>query len=296
MPTRRTVLGLLAASAACPVAARTAMQGGRELIFAEVTANGRPGSFLVDTGAPTTVLDTAFVEAIGAERGEGQTLRGAGGFGAVPGHVVDNLTLQAKGGPKMQLDPSATDLGAIGQAMQRPLDGILGSDYLATLIVELDYRSGAVRFLDPRETLPPADASPLTVRSTPYIRAAVTLGGKRAAGDFQIDTGSNTAVELYAPFARRVFPGARGEAVDSVGIGGESHKRLGRLDVLEAAGLRLAPVEANFADTLRPDDAGPNHAGILGGPVFAGKVVVIDYARAKLWIRPPVSPPSPPTP
>jgi len=282
---RRAALASLFA-AALPVGARSQTDGRmtRELIFAEVEANDRAGAFLVDTGAPTTVIDSAFADRIGARRGgEAQTLRGAGGFGAVPGRIIDNLKVQARGGPAMQLDPPAADLSGIAAAMQRPLDGILGGDYLARLIVELDYRSGGFRVLDPSRTTPPATSFPLAIRSTPYIQATVTHEGRRAAAVFQIDTGSNTAVEFSAAFARRAFPQVRGETVDAVGLTGETHKRIARLDLLEVAGLRHERIDANFADVLRPDDAGRDYAGIVGGPVFAGRVVVIDYGRARLW-------------
>lgn len=292
MPTRRAALVALL-SAACPVSAGAQGDGrmAHELIFAEVAVNGRPGSFLVDTGAPTSVLDLAFAERAGARPGQPQTLRGAGGFGVVPGYILDNLTVQARGGPAMQLDPPGADLSPIASAMQRPLNGILGGDYMARLIVELDYRTGTLRLLDPARNAPPPDATPLTIRTTPYIQAAVTHQGRRVAATFQIDTGSNTAVEFAAAFARRAFPGVRGQAVDAVGLTGQTHKAIARLDVLEVAGLRLTGVEANFADALRPDDADRDYAGLIGGPVFAGRVVVIDYARSKLWFNSP--PPAP---
>ena len=111
MLTRRAALAsALATTLASAARAQSGERVSRELIFADVEANGRPGSFLVDTGAPTTVVDSAFADRVGARRGEAQTLRGAGGFGVVPSRIIDNLKVQAKGGPAMFLDPPAADL------------------------------------------------------------------------------------------------------------------------------------------------------------------------------------------
>ena len=58
---------------------------------------------------------------------------------------------------------------------------------------------------------PPADAAPLRFADTPYVRAQVVLGDRRADGEFQVDTGSNTAVEFWRAFSHSRLGGARGQ-------------------------------------------------------------------------------------
>jgi hypothetical protein len=55
------------------------------------------------------------------------------------------------------------------------------------------------------------------------------------------------------------------------------------LTALEIGGQRLAGLVANYADEVRPDDAGRDHAGVIGGPAFAGRRVTIDYPGQRFW-------------
>jgi hypothetical protein len=283
MLSRRAALLALPLLGAAASARAQGVAGVAELIFADVEVGGRTGAFLVDTGAPATVLDNGFAQAARVRLGEDSTLRGAGGFGAISGRIADGVELRAGAGPRITLDPAVADLAHIAQAMGRRLDGILGGDYFGRMALVLDYRTGGARFLDPGSLAPPAAATPLRIVSTPYVRAVAIHGGRRVEASFQIDTGSNTAVEFYAPFARRAFPQVKGEASESIGLTGQGEKRMARLDVFEVAGRTFNNLEANFADTLRPDDAGRDYAGIIGGPVFRGAVVTVDYARGRLW-------------
>jgi hypothetical protein len=163
-----------------------------------------------------------------------------------------------------------------------PLAGIVGGDFLSGFAVAFDYRRGTLGF-----AAAPAPASSVKLRfgRTPYVRAAAVLGDRRADGEFQIDTGANTAVVLWKPFAERAFPGAAAVSGAVQGVAGVSHARIGRLTALEIAGQRLIDLQANFADEVRPDDAGQDHAGVIGGPAFAGRRITIDYPGQRFSIE-----------
>jgi hypothetical protein len=273
---------LLIALAATPLSTR-AETPPPDILFAEVRVNGRSGRFLVDTGAPRTVLDLPFAQAALVKLDDPTVLRGDGGRGAVGGHTAYNVAVQAEGGPGITVDPTAADLSGIRRAIGQPMGGILGSDYFGRLVLELDYRRGVVAFRDPTNA-PPTGSQAIRILQTPYVAGVASHRGRRLAGSFQIDTGSNTAVELYAPASRRSFPGVQGQAVDTVGIAGQGRSFMAPLDRFEGAGLVLEGAMTDFADPLRPDDAPRNYAGLLGGPAFHGRVLTIDYARARLWL------------
>jgi hypothetical protein len=273
---------LLLAALSTPLAAR-AQTPTDDILFAAVTVNGRPARVLVDTGAPRSVLDLEFARAAAVQLESPTVLRGEGGVGVVAGHTAHDVKVEAAGGPDLILDPTVADLSQIGRAMGRPLSGILGSDYFGRLVLEMDYRTGAVAFRDPARP-PPAGAQPVHILQTPYVRGTATHQGRRLIGSFQIDTGSNTAVEFHVSAARRSFPGVRGQAGETLGIAGAAQSRIAPLDRFEGAGLVLEGVLADFADTLRPDDAPRDYVGLLGGPAFHGRVLTIDYARNRMWL------------
>ena len=48
-------------------------------------------------------------------------------------------------------------------------------------------------------------------------------------------------------------------------------------------GLTITDLEANFANETRPDDAGPAHGGIIGGPAWRGLSVTLDFPDRLFW-------------
>jgi hypothetical protein len=254
------------------------------LMFVNVVANDHLGLFLVDTGAPTTVLDAVYARQIGAKLGEATTLRGGGG--AIAGRMAESVQMKAAGGPDTKLDPAVTDLSHLALAFGYPIDGILGADYFGAQVMTLNYRTGNLHFDDPAKISPPPNAEPLHVASAPYVRAVAQMGGRKVEGVYQIDTGSNLAVAFWSPYARKVFPDIPGSPAPGVGVGGAARSRLAQLDALELAGDRLTDVTVDVANDVHPDDAGPAYAGAIGGAAFKGRVLHLDYLRQKMWLDP----------
>jgi hypothetical protein len=165
-----------------------------------------------------------------------------------------------------------------------PLDGILGEDFLDGFVVTLDYRGQRVSLA--READDPPDAMPLTVRSAPYVEARVSLGDRTAKGLFEIDTGSNTAVEFWRPFARAAFGDApTTTSAAGLGVAGVSVVENGHIDALEVAGRRIASPLVNFADETPPSDPVPRYGGVIGGPAWDGLVVTLDLPSRLIWLR-----------
>jgi hypothetical protein len=252
------------------------------LIFVTVEAGGAEGLFLLDTGAAGTVLDPWFAEAAGAALGRRRDVEGRGG--EVAARDAAPMRLRLQGGPDAEVAPVVADLSDASRAMQLPLAGILGDDFLKRFVLTLDYRdrtlgvSGAAK--------PPPDAAPIRMGAIPYIQARAVLGSRTADGDFQLDTGSNTAVEFWRPFADRWLGGARGVRDVGLGVAGETTIERGQVDALDVAGRRILAPEVNFADETAPAaDAGPAYAGVIGGPAWAGLVLVLDMPHRRAWVR-----------
>ncbi len=283
LPALAAILGgAPAAAQAPPTPAAAAVATSHALAFARVQVNGHEGLFLVDTGAPSSLVDSAFAARARLRLGQVQVLGGGGGF--VDGRVADDVSVQAAGGPTLRLDPAVTDLSEIAAMFGHGLDGVLGADYFGRMVLTLDYRTGQARFAEPAAVRPPPGATRLRIISTPFIRAVAQAGDRRVEGSFQIDTGSNTAVSFYGPLARRAFPQVRGTPVPTVGLGGQSRSRMANLDRLDLAGRTLTNVEADYANEMQPDDSPGDFAGVIGGPAFAGRVLHLDYARSVMWL------------
>jgi len=142
-----------------------------------------------------------------------------------------------------------------------------------------------VRLDPPDSATPPADAVRMGGLMVPFVSAHVRQGGRGADADFQIDTGSNTAIELWAPFARQAFPDAQVTPGAGMGVGGMTRTERGRLDALVVAGRTITGPVANFADRTVPDDAGPAYGGVIGGPAWRGLALTLDFPHRRVWLR-----------
>jgi len=257
--------------------------GGLIFVRASIGA-GPPGEFLLDTGAGTTILDARFAGAAGVKLGD--PIRLVGGGGAANARRAENVRLTLAGGAiDGEVDPTVADLGRIDQGMRTHLDGILGDDLLRRFVVTLDCRGGVVRFDPPDAGAAPADAVRMGGLAVPFVTAHVQQGGHGADAEFQIDTGSNTAIELWAPFARQAFPDAQVTPGAGMGVGGFTLTERGRLDALVVAGHTITGPQTNFADKTLPDDAGPAYGGVIGGPAWRGFVLTLDFPHRRVWLR-----------
>jgi len=268
----------LAAAQAAPIEA--SFRNG--LIFVDVDVNGASGVFLLDTGAAASVFDPRFAEAAGVRLGRARQIEGRGGdVAARQGQTVE---LALAHGPQARIEPVVADLSEASRAMGVPLAGILGEDFLQGFVLRLDYRDRSVAIDIDADA--PADATPIRFGRTPYVAARVLLGGRVANGDFEIDTGSNTAIEFWRPFAQSALGDARGTRDIGLGVAGESTIERGRIDALEVAGRRVVAPEVNFADQTPPAaDAGASYAGVIGGPAWNGLILVLDLPHRRMWLR-----------
>lgn len=253
------------------------------LIFVHASVNGGPqGVFLIDTGAGETVIDVRYAAATRVKLGDPMSLHGGGGFRDA--RQGENARLSLLGQTAL-VDPVVADLLPIANGMGERLDGIVGDDFLARFAVELDYRNQRVTLHSGDAVSPPPGALSMRLAHTPFVVARVTQGGHSATAEFQIDTGSNTALTLWRGFNRAVFPDLRGSHGMGMGVGGQTFDRRTRIDALEVAGKRISDLGAVLDDDTRPDDADRSYGGVIGGPAWAGLIVELDFPRGMFWLR-----------
>ncbi len=285
MPLRTLIVlaGLFAfASAAGAQGVPTGAQFKNGLIFVDVQVNGASGVFLLDTGAAASVFDPRFAETAGVRLGRSRQIEGRGG--EVEARQGQAVQLALTGGPRARIAPVVTDLSEASSAMGVPLAGILGEDFLQGFVLTLNYRDQSVTVAG--DTADPDDATPIRFGHTPYVTARVLLGGRNVPGDFEIDTGSNTAIEFWGPFTQSALGDARGRRDIGLGVAGESTIERGEVDALDVAGRRILSPQVNFADETPPAaDAGPAYAGVIGGPAWSGLVLTLDLPRRRMWLR-----------
>jgi len=261
------------------------------LVFVDVTVNGTPMAFILDSGAESTVLNASRLPALGLAA-TGTFAAGAGGGDVTVGYVR-HVTYAVGGAVLHDQIVSAIPLDALEGPLGRKLDGILGYDFLSRFVVELDYKQKQLRLRD-RATYRHAAGTPVPITiedSTPFVDAAIELPGIAAvSGHFTLDTGCLCEVELSSPFTDEhhllaAVPDAR-SAGFSAGAGGETHQVSATITSLRIGTERIDKPVADFSRDKTGATADPESAGLIGAMVWKRYVLVLDYKRKQVWLDP----------
>ncbi len=267
------------------------------LIFMTVRINDTPMSFVFDTGAEATVLNSSRLAKLGLE-GHGKFATGAGG-GDVELTYSPGVTTKvgdAKTGEAVVRDQivAAVLLDALEAPLRRPLDGILGYDFISRFVVEIDYKNQRMRLYD-RATYKHTGggtAQPMTLEdSTPFIDASIEVPGTgHVSGRFVLDTGCLCDVQLFAPFVDRhglleAFPDAE-QLGYSAGAGGETEAVSATIPSLTIGDRVITKPRADFSRDTKGAGADPESAGLIGSVALGRFVLVLDYKREQYFLDP----------
>ncbi|HEU0298127.1 MAG TPA: retropepsin-like aspartic protease, partial [Longimicrobium sp.] len=208
-----------------------------------VRVNGSaPLRFILDTGFPVSAIDLQAARAVGLRLGAGPDLSGVGPA-TVRGMQARGTRLQLPGVPSLRLDVAVFPMHALATQGGGRVDGVLGMDVVRRWGVEIDYAARTLRLHAPGSY---GCGSGCAV--VPWVRgggewfvtALVLVDGRPPVrGRFRLDTGSGGALALTRPFveAHGLLQATSGTAEGTAfGIGGTSHRRVGRV-----AGLSIGP-------------------------------------------------------
>jgi len=266
------------------------MYGG--LIFVKVSINDQPMSFVFDTGAEFTVLNSSRVSKLGLQ-GVGTFATGAGG-GDVVVSFVPHVTTKIGGATVNDQIVGAVLLDPLEGMLKRPLDGIVGYDFISRFVVEIDYIRQTMKLYDRAKYhhTGPGKAIALTLEdSTPYFDAAIEIPDKGDLnGHFVLDTGCLCQVQLFTPFVDEhelltVFPQAKPAGL-SAGAGGATQQLSATIPMLKVGGWGIPKATAEFSRDKAGATADPETAGLIGSLVFNQFVLVLDYKAKQAFLDP----------
>lgn len=289
---RHVLLALLLAVSISAQPARVPIELVGNRVHLPVSVNGSaPGSFILDTGAARSPVDTDFAELARVGAAGRTKVMGAGGSQNV--EVAKPMTLAFAGlnvrtekVPLIQFDPISLRIG-------RPLDGILGYEVLQRYVVEIDYEGSAVSFHDRKRYTPPAGAVRLPIRfnhgRVPVADVGITLpDGRSVTARVLVDTGAGGSLGLNRAFARKHQVELENpvEMPLGYGVGGGTHGRSGRVAAIDFAGFRLERPVVNVFDANHGAISQSSIDGVLGGEILRRFTVVTDYSRKQLLLVP----------
>ena len=117
------------------------------LLWVQVEAphSDRPLNFLFDTGAEISVINADTATALGLSAGGKIYVQGVQAI--TTGHWPVKLAAKA-GNMKLPTKYLSLDLSQLAHSCSRPLDGLLGADFIKGKVLEIDFQSHLLRFKD----------------------------------------------------------------------------------------------------------------------------------------------------
>ena len=267
----------------------------RHIVVKGRVNNSRPLSFVLDTGANLAIVKLDVAKELGLTL-YGNVNAGGAGPNRQTGRMVRNAswTLAGLDGFSQPMT-LALPLVFLAQGLGRNIDGIIGGAFIKAFVVELDYQAQQITLHDRKtfrysgkgETLP----LEFTPDGHPIVKALVTaVGGKPIERRFLLDIGSGAALILHSPFVAEQRLLASGlntiRATGSVGAGGQTVGRLGRVAALQIGTYAINTPIAMFSQDQAGAFANPALAGNIGGQIASRFRTFWDYENRRIMLEP----------
>lgn len=247
-------------------------------VLLPVSVNGSErGWFILDSGANSCVIDKNFARIVGLHPATGGHASGAG-KGAVPyERYRENVRFNVGGLPLECLGHViGLDLREQPKIIGAKIAGILGTDFFASYVIEIDYARRVVRAFEPNgfRYTGPASRQPLMIddRRLPHIDVVLTVDGSNTAvRRLLVDSGSQDAVDddwISRSHDLRIATGG-------VGIGQTFEVQLGRFSEVQIGPFKLTDV---------PGAAGG--VALIGGEALRHFTLIFDWPRKHLILEP----------
>jgi membrane-associated protease RseP (regulator of RpoE activity) len=166
---------------------------------------------------------------------------------------------------------------------------VIGFDFINRFVDEIDFDGRVLTLHDPKtfRYAGPGTAVPITLAgATPVVK--MKLDGE-LEGDFRVDVGSGSTVDLHTPFVAKHGLEARAtRSVDATGggFGGTFVTRVVRMKKLELGPYSWADPLVTLSQAKEGAFTSEDYAGNIGNRILERFRVTLDYERRQMWLEP----------
>ncbi|HVE86204.1 MAG TPA: aspartyl protease family protein [Myxococcales bacterium] len=263
----------LSAAPSLPLAVPFDLDSNQIFVRARING-GEPRWFIVDTGASADVIDAGLVTRLGLKV-EGSREGSGAGKGTVKISFVKGVTYDVGGATQVVPSSYAIDLSGQPALLGREVAGILGYDFFARYVVEVDYDAQVLVLHEPAAFQPPAGAEPVKVtleKQVPHVPVEVQIAGKPPVTQpVLVDSGSQDALDVDAMAQSPV----KMEVVGGVGLGKEFRITVGRAESMKLGRF-----------VLRGPVGSGGGVPLIGNEILRRFHVAFDYSRQVMYLEP----------
>jgi hypothetical protein len=278
-----------------PGRAQVAFRYSGQHVWVSASVNGAPpADFLFDTGASITIIDSTYAAELGlATEGELQS-QGAGSTGSARFSQISTLRLDGAAGDGVTIAAQKVGVLSINPLLEpffwHRCAGVIGADFITRVVTEIDYDRGTLVFSDPATFQYAGKGAAVPFVLAGHMPAVtMTLDGK-FTGDFRVDVGSGSTVDLHAPFVARLHidEQATGRRVTVVGggFGGTFTSTLTRMKSLQIGPYSWQDPLLSFSGASSGALASEDYAGNIGNRLLERFKCTFDYQRRMLHLEP----------
>jgi hypothetical protein len=267
----------------------------RHIVLKVQVDNSRPLSFLLDTGAQSSIINLDRAKELGLKL-QGEVSVGGAGSSLATGAFVRDSTFSLPGLPGFSQPLTlALPIGRMAPRLGHDFDGILGGEFIKQFVLELDYHARVIKLHDKEKFsyTGPGESIPIRINSSghPIIEAEVTpVGSTPTAGKFVFDIGSGGALVLHSPFvAKNSLLGPNLKTIKAIGVGGaggEVAARIGRVAELKIGRFRISSPITLFAQDKAGAFADPVLLGNIGQQIARKFRLFLDYRNNRIIFEP----------
>lgn len=261
--------------------------------FLQVRVNGsEPRSFLLDTGASTSLLNQTLAHSLGlGPKHLHETAIGTGESSTRLGfakRVVLSLASVDLPAQTVAVVPLADLESRIGHAM----GGIVGADLFKRYVVTIDYAAKRITLNDPKTFAYHGGGELITIRvsgNRPFFKANLTpVCATPIEAELVIDTGDSSTIAFHTPFVEKHNLRAPTQKLVphvSRGVSGESRNWRGRVSSLQIGKFEIHYPIATFSEATKGSEADRTYDGVLGGEILRRFSVTLDYSRHQMFLE-----------
>ncbi len=257
-------------------------------IWLKVWVNDKgPYSFLLDSGAGATCIDSGLASKLGL-KGEGIVEgRGVGGSQAVSFCKIGSLKL--KGVELLDQTIAVISLSQLYSTLGKEIDGILGYDFLSRFVARIDYGDKSLSLYDPESYHYPEGMEVLDMEVTQNLPTIEAILDGEYEGKFLLDTGNSGGLVLHSSFIQQnhILDKVKKKVEKSFGgVGGWGKGFMAKMKSLTIGSFTVREPITLLVTSGEGIVGSEELAGNIGVEILKRFNLTFDYSRGKLGLEP----------